>query len=381
MPPLRVAMVLPGLGRVQRGAETAFIEIARSLAEASDVHVELFGSGRQGVDGLRIHPVGCIPRERFEGWPRIPCLRGETHYEELSFILSLARSRQFHPREFDVAISCSYPFVNWFLRSAGRTGGPLQIYVTQNGDWPCRRKNSEYRAFACDGLVCTNPDYYEVNRDHYPSVLIPNGVDPDVFYPAAIGKNDAFVDAQLPSDRPIVLMASALTTTKRVADGIRASARIPEAFLLMVGDGPERQAVAALANELIPGRHLMLGSVPREQMASIFRCADALLHMSQEEPFGIVYLEGASTGLPVVAHDGPIPRWILGDTAIYVDTSDLEAVTANLRLAIRPESKETYGQAARNRVASDWTWRRQASRYREFIEGLLAERLERKSVS
>lgn len=53
MAKLRVAFVLPGLGRVQRGAETAFIEVARAMAEFPDVEVELFGSGEQGLGRLR----------------------------------------------------------------------------------------------------------------------------------------------------------------------------------------------------------------------------------------------------------------------------------------------------------------------------------------
>ncbi len=366
-------MILPGLGRVQRGAETAFIEIARGLAEDRGVHVELFGSGREGVNGLTIHSVACVPRERFEGWPSLPCLRGETHYEELTYVLSLAASRKFRPRDFDAVIGCSYPFVNWFLRATGQPDGPLRVFVTQNGDWPCRRINREFRAFRCDGLICTNPEHYEANRDRYPSALIPNGVDPDVFKPTLLGA-DIFDDPRIPIDRPIVLMASALVASKRVADGVRAVARVPNAFMIMVGDGPDRQSIARLADEALPGRYLMLGSVPRERMASIYRRADVLLHMSQDEPFGIVYLEAASTGLAVVAHDGPIPRWILGDTALYADTSDLDAVATSLRIAIRPESKNRYGRAARARVASDWTWRRQAALYREFIEGLLSDR-------
>jgi glycosyltransferase involved in cell wall biosynthesis len=369
-------MILPGLGHVQRGAETAFIELARSLGEDPDVHVELFGSGTKGLDGLNVHKVGCIRRERFEGWPKLPCLRGETHYEELTFVLNLMASRKYRPSQFDVTISCSYPWINWFLNSAKGKTRPLNIYLTQNGDWPCRRANSEFRSFKCDGLVCTNPEYYEFNRDRYPSVLVPNGVDPDVFHPPRF-EGDYLDDPRIPKDRPIVLMAAALSPTKKVPDGVRAVARVPEAFMVIVGDGPQRQEIAALAEELIPGRYLMLGSVPREQMASIYRRADVLLHMSQEEPFGIVYLEGASTGLNVVAHEGPIPRWILGDTALFANTSDLETVADQIRVAVRPESKTEYGLAARERVATYWTWRQQAARYREFIETLISERLGR----
>ena len=40
-------MILPGLGRVQRGAETAFIEVARGLSAYPEIDVELFGAGNE----------------------------------------------------------------------------------------------------------------------------------------------------------------------------------------------------------------------------------------------------------------------------------------------------------------------------------------------
>ena len=61
-------------------------------------------------------------------------------------------------------------------------------------------------------------------------------------------------------------------------------------------------------------------------MPHIFRQADLFLHMSQEEPFGIVYLEAGACGLPIVCHDSEVSRWIMGDAAEFVDTSDFTAV-------------------------------------------------------
>jgi hypothetical protein len=97
--PLRVAFLLPGLGRVQRGAETAFLEVARALQTDHHASVDLFGSGPQAPSGVRMHQVRCIPREVFERWPRLPGLRSEYHYEELSFVMNLAWSGLYRPRD------------------------------------------------------------------------------------------------------------------------------------------------------------------------------------------------------------------------------------------------------------------------------------------
>jgi glycosyltransferase involved in cell wall biosynthesis len=169
-------------------------------------------------------------------------------------------------------------------------------------------------------------------------------------------------------------MASALIPSKDVAGGIRAVAQVPEAFLLVAGDGPERAAVAALAQELLPGRHRLLGSVPRNRMPELFRRTDAFLHMSRDEPSALVYLEAASSGLPLVVHDSDVTRWTLGDAALFADTADAGHVAAALREALEPARAAALGTAARRRVLDGWSWEVLASRYREFFRELLDSR-------
>jgi glycosyltransferase involved in cell wall biosynthesis len=368
--PIRVAMILAGIGRVRRGAEAAFLEIAKQLARTSDIRPVLFGSGDQGLPDVPAHVIPCRPREKFERWPRLPTLRSDCYYEELSYTINLARSRLYRPSDFDVVVSCSYPWVNWYLRMAGRGGGPAHVYVTENGDWPCQASSREYRFFRCDGLVCTNPIYFERNRTSYPTKLIPNGVDPDVFRPASDGERETpaeFSGLGISPKHRVVVMASAMIPSKDVAGGVRAAARIPDAFLLIAGDGPERASVAALAAELLPGRHALLGSIRRELMPQLFRQADVFLHMSRDEPSALVYLEAAATGLPLVVHDNTITRWTLGDAALYADTAEVDLVAGELDRALEPGRAAELGAAARRRVLDGWTWEVLAGRYREFF--------------
>src|SRR5690606_20246023 len=141
---------------------------------------------------------------------------------------------------------CSYPYTSWALRRARKGGRRTpHVFVTQNGDWPAQRSGPEPRFFWCDGLICTNPVYFERNRTRWRAALIPNGMDPDRFHP---GPGD-LPGLGLPSDRKIVLMVSALEPGKRVLEAIRAMARVPDAFLLVAGDGPLREQVDALAAE------------------------------------------------------------------------------------------------------------------------------------
>ena len=382
--PIRVAMILAGMGRVRRGAEAAFLEIAKQLARTSDIRPVLFGSGDQGMSDVPTHVISCRPRERFERWPRLPALRSECYYEELSYTVNLARSGLYRPSDFDVVVSCSYPWINWYLQWAGRgrENGPAHIYVTQNGDWPCQARGREFRYFRCDGLVCTNPMYFERNQTSYRARLIPNGVDPDVFRPRPPDDAEGSIDFRELGIRPehrVVVMASALIPSKDVAGGVRSVAQVPEAFLVIAGDGPERAAIAALAAELLPGRHSMLGSIPRDRMPEVFRKADVFLHMSRDEPSALVYLEAAATGLPVVVHDNSITRWTLGEAAAFVDTADVDRVAAQIRTVLDPTRAADLGASARRRVLDGWTWEFLASQYREFFIELASS--ERRSTT
>lgn len=365
---LRIAVILPGLGRVRRGAETAFLEISQALARQPGIELDLFGSGDRVPPGLRMTVIPCRPRETFERWPKLPALRSDCHYEELSFVWRLLRSGRYRPERYDATISCTFPFVHWMLQAQAKRGrgSPKLIFVTQNGDWMCRAENAEYRSFRCDGLVCVNPAYWERHRGRWRSALIPNGVDPTVYRPGS----DAWDDPRLPrsAETKIVLMVSALIPSKGVDLGVEAVARVPDAFFVVAGDGPERGRIAELAARRLPGRHLLLGSADRGLMPALYRRASAFLHLSRDEPFGIVYLEAAASGLPIVAPDVEVARWILGDAALWTTPGDHDATAAAIAEAIGTDRGRELGQAARARVLDGWTWEAQARKYREFIE-------------
>jgi glycosyltransferase involved in cell wall biosynthesis len=256
---MRIAFALPGLHRYDRGAEVAFIEVARQLARNGD-EVTLFGSGRKRpAEPYRFVASGLIAREAFERFPSLPLFRAETGYEEATYIPGFLK--RFRPDQFDVTVTCSFPFMNWALRRPGAKGRrPPTVFVTQNGDWPATSNQGEYRFFACEGLVCTNPDFLQRNQQRWRCALIPNGVDLNRF---CSGK-DLRERFGIFDDRPVVLMVSAFIESKRVEEGIRAVSLIPGAHLIAVGDGPLRNRISAVAVDLLPGRFTQLTAKPEE---------------------------------------------------------------------------------------------------------------------
>ena len=363
---MRILFALPGLHKVHRGAEVAFESIARELARIPGVDVSLIGTGAERPDEpYRFRSVRCIPRERFERLPSLPTLRSNDAYEELTFAPGLFRA--YAPAEYDVTCTCAYPFTNWVLRAPWRwRARPAHVFITQNGDWPAYARNSEYRFFHCEGLVCTNPEYFDRNRSRWRSTLIPNGVDTARFAPGA-GSRARF---GLREGAPVALMVSALIGSKRVAEGIRCAAKVPGLHVVVAGDGELRERVDSCGRELLGERYRRM-SVAHDAMPDLYRSADVLLHMSREESFGLIYLEALATGLPVVAHATPVTRWMFEDQAFLVDTSDEEATARELSRALEARSQ---AQIVARRALADrrFSWKEIAATYLSFFEEVVA---------
>lgn len=357
--PLRIAFALPGFHKVDRGAEVALLSVADQLARIGHA-VRVFGTGQARPDrAYDFRHVPAVPRERFESFPHFPPLRSEVMWEDMTF--SAALLAHYRPSDFDAAITCSFPFTHLALRRPTFGRRPLQIFVTQNGDWPARAGNSEYRLFSCDGLVCTNPDYFEQNEARWRCALVPNGVDLGRFG-KGVAERPRF---GLPQDKPVVLMVSAFIESKRVLDGIRAVALLPDAHLVVAGDGPMRAEVEALAAAELQGRWTNL-TLTAQDMPALYNAADAFLHMSLLESFGNVFIEAMASGLPIVGHDTPRLRWIVGDGPYLCDTEDRETLARAIAAAL------AKGRGAPDPAVERFSWPIIARQYEAFLRTLVA---------
>ena len=359
-PPLKLLFALPGFHRVDRGAEIALLSVASELALSGE-SVTVIGSGDPRPDApYRYRRIASVPRERFERFPMFPPLRGETYWEDVTFAASLLLREQLS--DYDATVTCSFPFTQWAMRLKSPSS-TVHLFVTQNGDWPAFSNASEYRFFECDGLICTNPDYFARNQQRWQCALIPNGVDTHRFGPGPSSREPF----GLPADKPVVLMVSAFIESKRVLDGIKAVSELEDAFLAVAGDGPLREEARELAADLLPGRYRQLTLSARE-MPDLYRSVDAFLHLSKVESFGNVFLEAWACGLPIVAHDSERLRWILGAGQFLCDTEDRQQLGQCLRSALSADKATAPAGIER------FEWPSIATQYRGFIEAILAER-------
>jgi glycosyltransferase involved in cell wall biosynthesis len=104
-------------------------------------------------------------------------------------------------------------------------------------------------------------------------------------------------------------------------------------------------------------------------MPDLYRSSDVFLHLSLEEAFGNVFIEALACGLPVVGHDTPRLRWIVGEEGFLADTQDGSALAGALAEAANAAPRGHEGRVAR---ASMFSWTRVGGMYREFLHSVVA---------
>lgn len=178
-------------------------------------------------------------------------------------------------------------------------------------------KHSEYATMptemAIDDLVPKNRKRFDVTVEP-----LSNGVDLAQFVPLAETKTKKvpqriYRKFRLPMDRPLILYVGRVDPEKSIGNVVSAFAgvleKVPEAMLVIVGDGTDRRhledLVAALGIEKsvrFPGR------VYPPDIMDLYRAGKIFVTASETETQGIVLIEAAATGLPLVAVDAGAVR-------------------------------------------------------------------------
>ncbi|HKN97009.1 MAG TPA: glycosyltransferase family 4 protein [Pseudonocardiaceae bacterium] len=212
---------------------------------------------------------------------------------------------------------------------------------------------------------------------------LPPGVDTDRFRPDPAARA-RIRDRYHLGDRPTVVCVSRMVPRKgqdmlvRALPAVRAA--VPDTVLLLVGGGPDRGRVTALARATGVADHVVVtGSVPAAELAAHYAAGDVYAMPSRTrgggldvEAFGLVYLEASATGLPVVAgRSGGAPETVRdGVTGHVVDgnhPAELADVLADL--LGDPEQAAKMGEAGRQWAREAWGWPALADRLRHLLDG------------
>jgi phosphatidylinositol alpha-1,6-mannosyltransferase len=211
-------------------------------------------------------------------------------------------------------------------------------------------------------------------------VQLPPGVDDAAFRPGAGG---ARVRARLGlTGRPVVVCVSRLVPRKGQDVLIRAlpaiRRRVPDAALLLVGGGPYRDRLAALAGEAgVADSVVFTGPLPWPELPAHFDAGDVFAMPCRTrrrgldvEGLGIVYLEASATGLPVVAGDsGGAPDAVLaGETGYVVDGRAVGEVADRVgELLLDEDRARAMGKRGRQWVEEAWRWDSLAQRLHRLL--------------
>ncbi|MDP3969740.1 MAG: glycosyltransferase family 4 protein [Nocardioides sp.] len=201
------------------------------------------------------------------------------------------------------------------------------------------------------------------------------GVDPERFFPGCGGAQVRERLGIAPST-PVVVCTARMVRRKGQDVLVRAWAgvrrEVPGAVLLLVGDGPDRPRLERLAWEHgVRDAVIFAGSVPGDEMPAwtdagdVFAmpCRTRLLGL-EPEAFGIVFLEAAGCGLPVVGGDSGGAPEAVGERGVVVDGRDVRTVTDAVVAALRKSLREP---GTRTTLAQDLSWATVGRRVRMLL--------------
>jgi glycosyltransferase involved in cell wall biosynthesis len=207
--------------------------------------------------------------------------------------------------------------------------------------------------------------------------VIPNGIDPEHFRPAAAGTVRAGLLPDVDPGAPLVVCVGRLCRQKGQDVLLRAWAsvaeRVPGARLVLVGDGPDAASLRARAPESV------LFAGPVADAAPWYQAADLVVLPSRWEGMALAPLEAMACGRPVVVTDVDGARESLPPSlephCLVPPRDPARLATAVTELLRDPLLRESLGHQGRRHVRSTHDMRHTAEAVAEVYQDLLARRV------
>ena len=362
--PVRVYLPCTGLGRQWRGFETFTLECADALRADPRIALTVFAGG--DVPGTHARVRWNLRRDGALASLLGTLARRDRYFVEqatffLSFLPALVLGRP------DVVYFADLNLGNlcWHWR---RISGQRFKLLYYNGGLTTRPFT---RADMVQQLTPAGLDE-AVARGESPAlqVVLPHGVRiPDRLPPRMTGHARRALG--LPADRPIVLAVGMLDSAIKRTDAlIRELATLPDPrpFLCLLGaDGPDAADVRALAHELLGDEGFLARCVPPEDVGDYYRAADVFALASLREGFGLAYVEALAHGLPIVAHDTPVTRHLLGSFATLADLSTPGALAAAVAAALTQPLDERQRKERHTSARTRFGWHALRDEYARLL--------------
>lgn len=310
--------------------------------------------------------------------------------EALRYAAGLGRHLARHRGAYDVLHTCGFPYFHLLALRAALAGTHVPVVV----DWPEVWSHDYWRAYvggaagrvadlvqrAC---VLATPTALAFS-DRYAQRLTELGVAAVPLRLGGLGPDPADGEPTLAvPTTPRVVFAGRQIREKRPLLAVQAVAAarrltgLTDLTAAVLGAGPEHAALVAEVHRLgLAGVVDVPGFVPTAELAGEIRGATCLLHPSSREGFGIVVLEAAAVGTPVVVVDGPdnaavelVVPGVNGEVATDPTPEAVAAAVARVHTAgaaLRASAAAWYAEEA-PRLAAAGTAERVAVLYRSLL--------------
>lgn len=339
------------------GADVRVLVLHRPIAPAARAHEPrawreaITQPARAELDGLPVRYVRYLSPPRGRSYLRWGA------YAAPALRLALARLRRDFGYEL-VHAHYAVPAADAVLRAGP---GRVPLVISEHGGdvfGVARRPGGPQlltRVFAAARIVIAHSDGIarEVRRlGAQETAVVPLGAD-----------TPAGHERRRPTHPTLVTVAN-LIARKRHDDVLRAlwilRDRVPDLRYRVIGDGPQRAALEALARELgITGRVQFTGAVPHEQALQLGSEATVFVMPSTEEAFGVAYVEAMAAGLPAIGARGePGPEHLAARTIgmRLVPPGEPELLAREIVELLEPRWGARVSRAAAATAQAEFSW-------------------------
>jgi len=348
---LRICLLSAYSGSINRGIESWADEISRRLSK----------NGHQ----VRVYQLGNADKKNYEvkkidlkvGWNRrdtswtISRILGLDYWSKLlgEFTLKLLPDLvEFAP---DIVIPLNGNPETQIIKKHCQSNGAKLVLVGHWDDKQSLRQNPDLYIAITDRQKKWAESIYRGRVE-----VIASGVDLKRFSP----EGEKY---PLEISRPVILTVGALTKGKNIDRTIRAVSQIPQAGLVVCGNGDLEGQYFKLGKQLL-GERFQLLCLDQKEMPSLYRACDLFTLVPDKfEAFGLVFLEAMACGLGVVTIDDAVRKEIVSDAGFFVKKTESSEYPLALQKALHTDFRSARKQAEK------YSWEQVIKKYeRVFLD-------------
>jgi len=364
---IKIAMITPHYGYLNRGAETFTTNIVNELLNRNH-QVDIYGMGHGehviNVPGIKIDQgmgktwKDIVTKTQIEAVFKKyigiePSLPHYSYYQSLS--------NQFKKDLYDL------------LWNNGEIFGELFCYKTRKKHHiPFLSTFHGNESMMMITEAWLKPDIYAVLTPQYKRFLqdkvkgnitvIPNGVDLERYKKKSPLKKYGIDKLE----RPIYLSTSALTSKKRVDLIIQAIATLKKGSFVFTSEGPEKQKLLELCEKHLKNRFIYTGTVPFDELPNLYSACDVYVNASRSEGHSLAILEAMACNLPIVSQNDENRQFSIEKAGILTDVTD----RMKFKNALQKAGEKNWENIPRKQ-AEKFSWKKTVDSYEHEIKKIL----------